>query len=200
MIIFGSNSSHLKSEHLTEVACPHCNESDCVDISVFGKYAHVFWIPVFPMGKSGASQCQHCKQTLKEKEMPQTFKSAFSTFKSQLKTPFWHFSGLLIIALFVGWMAFAGSKNKKDNQAFINSPQVGDVYEYKTEGDYYSLMKVTEVSSQEIVFVTNKFEVARSSKLYTIDKAENFLEEEYQISRQDLQDLYLNGDIVDVNR
>ena len=97
-------------------------------------------------------------------------------------------------------LAFAGSNNKIENQAYINSPQIGDVYEYKTEENYYYLMKVTEVSPQEIVFITNKFEVARSSKLYTIDKAENFLEEEYQISRQDLQDLYRNEDIVDVNR
>ena len=200
MIIFGSNSSHLKSEHLQEIACPHCQTTDSIDISVFGKYAHVFWIPFFPMGKAGASHCQHCKQTLKEKEMPENFKAAFKSFKSQLKTPVWHFSGLVIVILFIGWSVYAGNQNKKENQVFINQPQVGDVYEYKTDTDYYSLMKVTAVEGQNIIFVANDYEVARESKLGRIDKPENYSSDEYEISHADLVELYSTGQIVDVNR
>lgn len=200
MIIFGSNSSHLKSEHLQEIACPHCQNADSIDISVFGKYVHLFWIPFFPMGKVGASQCRHCRQTLKEKEMPENFKAAFKEFKSQLKTPIWHFSGLILLILFIGWSVYAVNQNKKETQLLISDPQVGDVYEYKTDADYYSLMKVTAIEGQSIIFVPNDYEVARESKLNRIDKPENYSPDEYEMSLEDLVELYNTGQIVDVNR
>lgn len=200
MIIFGSNSSHLKSEHLTEAPCPHCNTTDSIDISIFGKYAHVFWIPTFPLGKTGVSQCSHCQQTLKEKEMPPTFKDAFKTFKKTLKTPIWHFSGLLLIAIFLGWAFMAGSQNDKNNLMYIQSPQAGDIYELKSEGGYFTLAKVAAVDADSVYVIFNKYEIARSSKLKTLNKAENFQGDEYAISHEGLQGLFSSKEIIDVER
>ncbi len=200
MLIYGSNSSHLKSEHLTEISCPHCGNKDTVAISVHGKYAHVFWIPTFPLGKQGVSYCQHCKQTLEEKEMPETFKAAFKGFKSNLKTPFWHFSGLLVIALIVGFVVFSSSQDSKNNQIYIDNPQVGDVYELREENGSYSLAKVTDVVNDSVYVVFNQYEIDRSSKLYTINKKENFQGDEYSVHHSYLQELFNEGDIMGVER
>ena len=200
MIVFGSNSSHLKFEHLNEAVCPHCQSQDVIDINVFGRYAHIFWIPVFPMGKTGTTSCQHCKQTLKEKEMPSEFKQAFKHFKGSLKTPVWHFSGLIIIALFVGWSIYAGKQNQVKNDSSIANPMVGDVYEVKTNDEYYSLLKVTRVGEEQISIVSNKFEVSRTSKLQLIDKEDNFQGETFEMDKDRVLELYQTGDIIDVKR
>ena len=42
--------------------------SSTVELSVFQKYAHFFWIPSFPLGKAALNQCSHSKQVLKQKE------------------------------------------------------------------------------------------------------------------------------------
>jgi hypothetical protein len=68
---------------------------------VFQRYAHIFWIPFFPIGKTGASQCGHCKQVLKEKEMPSSLKMAFDDVKSRTKTPYWTFAGVAIIVVLI---------------------------------------------------------------------------------------------------
>ena len=200
MIVFGSNSSHLKFEHLKEAVCPHCQSQDVIDIHVFGRYAHIFWIPVFPMGKIGTTSCQHCKQTLKEKELPNEFKQAFKHFKGSLKTPIWHFSGLILIALFVGWSIYAGKQNQVQNDSSIANPKVGDVYEVKTNDKYYSLLKVTRVGEDQISIVSNKFEVSRTSKLQLIDKEDNFQGETFEMDKDRVLELYRTGDIIDVKR
>jgi hypothetical protein len=66
---------------------------------LFQRYAHVFWIPLFPIGKTGVSQCSHCKQILKLKEMPFALRLSYENMKSQTTTPFWVFSGSAVIAV-----------------------------------------------------------------------------------------------------
>ena len=200
MIIFGRGSTHLKSEHLKQISCPHCQSQDTVDISVYGNYAHVFWIPTFPIGKQGVSQCQHCKQTLKEKEMPDQFKQAFKAFKSTLKTPFWHFSGLLLIAVLIGWISYSGNQNDKANGAYIQAPLQGDVYEFKTDDGNYTLAKVVAVYDDSLEVVFNQYEINKASKLYTLNEPENYVDDSYIISKDDLVGLFEEGDILDVER
>ncbi len=200
MIVYGWNSSHLKSEHLKEVACPHCQNTDGISISVFGKYAHIFWIPTFPIGKEGVSECQHCKHTMKEKEMPDNFKHAFKAFKSTLKTPVWHFSGLMVVALIVGWFMWSGSQNDKENLTFIDAPLSGDVYHLKTETGNYTTAKVVAVEDDSVYVVFNKFEINKSSQVESLDEPDNYEPEEYSITKEDLLQLLEDGEITDVDR
>jgi len=95
MIIYGTRTKELASEWLNE-KCPNCGEPNSLTMHVFQKYAHVFWIPFFPAGKIGISQCSHCQQVLKENKMPPEMKAALKEIKPRTKTPLWMFVGTAI--------------------------------------------------------------------------------------------------------
>jgi hypothetical protein len=96
MIIYGSRNKQLAKEIINE-KCNHFGKQNCIDMYVFQKYAHVFWIPFFSIGKTGVSQCDHCKQMLKLKEMPSDYRLAYDNLKAQTKIPIWMFSGVALI-------------------------------------------------------------------------------------------------------
>lgn len=50
MIIFGSKASNIGNFEVPNSKCAYCENESTQRISVFGKYAHIFWIPFFPMG------------------------------------------------------------------------------------------------------------------------------------------------------
>jgi len=91
MIIYGIRNKELIKEHITD-KYPNCGTQNSIDMHVFQKYAHVFWTPFFPLGKTGVSQCDHCKQVLKLKEMPSSLTNVYENLKSQTKTPIWTFT------------------------------------------------------------------------------------------------------------
>ncbi|WP_448698980.1 hypothetical protein ACFGVR_18900 [Mucilaginibacter sp. AW1-3] len=100
MIIYGSKATHIITEQIAE-QCPHCSSANTMHMSVFQRYAHVYWIPMFGIGKTGVSQCLHCKQVLKLKEMPHALKLAYDNVVLRAKTPLFVFSGLAVIAVIV---------------------------------------------------------------------------------------------------
>lgn len=67
MIFYGTKGSHLKSERVSSVNCRHCEQQTSYTVSIFGRYAYLYWIPVFPLTKKGVAECDHCKITLKPK-------------------------------------------------------------------------------------------------------------------------------------
>ncbi len=99
MIIFGSRGTHLYSEEVSAIECSHCGQQTKHCISVFGRYAHVFWIPFFPMGKKGVSECNHCMRTLAPNEMSASLKLAYQKVSSATSTPFWYWSGLILVGV-----------------------------------------------------------------------------------------------------
>ena len=104
MLIYGTKAVHLKTEELKNSICPSCGTQGSLILSVFRKHAHVFWIPLFPIGKKGMSQCQHCKNLLEPKEMPETIKREYDNLKNKVKGPIWQFIGLVLIVLLFIWV------------------------------------------------------------------------------------------------
>ncbi|MCH3884741.1 hypothetical protein [Tenacibaculum aquimarinum] len=69
MIFYGTKGSHLNSERKGGIKCDNCNEITNHNISVYGKYGYLYWIPVFPMGKKKYfpnAQTAKLPMTLKE--------------------------------------------------------------------------------------------------------------------------------------
>ena len=69
MIFYGTRAKVLATEIITD-KCTNCGTQGSVEMHIVQQYAHVFWIPMFATVKKGVSQCSHCKQVLKYKEMP----------------------------------------------------------------------------------------------------------------------------------
>ncbi len=81
MIFYGINSSKLKDGQLNNVTCSNCETQTAMTYGVFGKYFYLYWIPVFPLGKTNILECNSCKKTYKLKELPEQIKHKFKTEK-----------------------------------------------------------------------------------------------------------------------
>jgi len=199
MIFFGSRGTNIHNEQVSGIKCSHCEQTTTHTISIYGKYFHVWWIPLFPIGKKGFSECNHCKKTLESKEMDEPIKLAYQKANANTKSPIWYWSGLIIIGLIIGLISFLGNQHDKDAISHINTPQKGDTYKYKPN-ERYSLLKVASVNNDSIFVVDNDYEVDKKSDLPDIDKPENYTLAPYGISRSDLKKLFETKKILDVDR
>ncbi|WP_299435725.1 zinc-ribbon domain-containing protein [uncultured Aquimarina sp.] len=200
MIIYGSRAVHIKSEQSKTAICPSCSTQGSLTLSVFRRHAHIFWIPLFPIGKKGISQCQHCKNVLKTKEMPEPIRREYDILKNKTKGPIWQFAGLGILIVLIAWGSYASAENKKLAGEYIASPMNGDIYEYKIETRSYSTLKVIAVSRDSVFVSPNEYEISKKSRIFKINKPENYSEFSYGISIEKLKEMYDSGEIFDINR
>ena len=107
MIIFGIRATNIGTFQ-SESTCEYCNNKETQQFAVFGKYAHIFWIPTFPLGRKAFSECTHCKRTVDKKNFSPELLAQYSTKKDSVKRPIWHWSGLIIFGMLVLFIAYAG--------------------------------------------------------------------------------------------
>ena len=199
MIIYGYRSSHLLTESVSGV-CPACTLPDVLRMSVFGRYAHVYWVPLFPIGKTGASECGHCRQVLRPTDMPAALQQHFRGLKQRAQAPWWHFAGLVLLLALVAWVVVAGKQDQRDNQTFIRVPHKGDLYHIRTENGHYSLLKVQDVAGNSVRLLANNYEIDNKTKVNELNKPENFSPEPVELTRYDLRIMLQKQEIVDVER
>ena len=200
MVIYGWRSSHIKTEGNTRVTCPHCGKKGGIVNSVFGRYFHIFWIPAFSLGKTGASQCTHCNRVYERKEMDNDMKRAYKTMKSDSRVPIWHFSGVFIVALLVGFFMISDKVEAQEDQSYIENPLAGDVYEYSNGPERYSTLKVVEVNPDSVYFLYNNYDYSQKAGIEEIKADSCYNEDVYMMSRQELENMFNSGTIYDVNR
>ena len=153
MIIFGTRTKFLTAFG-TQQTCSHCNNGQ-LNLAYTVSYFHIFWIPMFPIGKKGITQCPHCKQTLSENELSPQSRSLLNTQKGSAKTPLKYFAGLILIGVLIVSVITINVLDKKGG--YIRKPQIGDVYQVKgISENQYVLWKVTAVEGDSVVFSTNK--------------------------------------------
>jgi uncharacterized Zn finger protein len=201
MIFYGRRSSRIKDGRISNVTCPSCEENTSMNYSIFGKYAHIYWIPTFPMGRENIIECNNCKQTFKVKELSEQIKSKFNLEKQDAKTPIWNFAGLAIIACLIFSVMYFIKQDKIDAENYIESPQFGDVYTIKgSESGSISTMKVVEVSKDSVYVVYNNYEIEGYS-ISELDEAENYETEDlYGFSNEELKAMFAKKEISDVKR
>lgn len=200
MVIYGSKAVHVKSKESKTTTCPNCGTIGSVTLSVYRRHAHIFWIPLFPIGKKGVSQCQHCKNVLKTNEMPEPIKREYNALKKEIKGPIWQFTGLVIITALVAWGVYAEGERKKRAMEYISAPMKGDVYEHKVESGSYSTLKVIHLSNDSVFVAPNDYEISKKSSIHTIDKPENYSQSTYGISKNELGEMYGSGEIFEIKR
>lgn len=200
MIFYGTNSSRLKDGQLPNVTCPNCKNQTSMTYTVFGKYAYIYWIPLFPMGKVNVLECNHCKRTYKLKELPEQIQRKFEIEK-HTGVPLKHFTGLAIILIGIGYLAYSGSKHKDDEAQFIKAPAIGDVYSILSESKgQYTTMKVTSVTQDSVYVVFNDYEIDKRSAIYKIDKDANYGDYIDGYTKEEIVSLYNEKSIYNIDR
>ena len=169
-------------------------------MSVFGRYAHIYWFPLFPLGKTGAAECGHCLQVLQPKEMDHALKQALREAKQQVRVPVWHFSGLLLLAIAVMWGLIAQSNHQKNTESFVQAPHKGDLYHNRTENGHYSLLKVQDVTGNSVKLLANNYEMESMREVAKLNKPENYAAEPVELTRYDLNIMLTKEQILEVER
>ena len=200
MIFYGTKGAHLHSEKVSGVKCNHCEQQNAHTISIFSKYFYIYWIPIFPIGKKGVSECNHCKATYERKNMSEQLKLAHDNVKRNTKTPFTHWIGSLLMGAIILFGIYSVQQHGKDIVTYINAPQINDIVEYKSSDNAYSTVKVTNVTPDSIFFVANSMEISRKSKLYKIDKEKNYTAERFGMSLADYKKAFDDNYFLDVDR
>ncbi|TPN87227.1 zinc-ribbon domain-containing protein [Aquimarina algicola] len=93
--------------------CSFCKNRDTFMVTTFGKYFHLFWIPLFPVSRTSVAECQHCKRTFREREFTSEMLRALQKLNKKIpvKRPLWHSIGgilaLVPIVLIIGLFLFS---------------------------------------------------------------------------------------------
>ncbi len=150
MIIYGTSSKDLGTRKLQGVKCPNCEATE-IHAQAVSRYADVFWIPIFPYSKKFFTVCGNCNQVLEKKQMSQQMKDKLEMEKNHFKTPFYLFSGLIIIALLIGIGIYMSKSNDAAMAENVKHIEANDVIVFKEKSKEYSFAKVTEVRNDTIV-------------------------------------------------
>lgn len=198
MIIYGSRNKELANEHLAD-KCHNCGTQNSVVLHLFQRYAHVFWIPFFPIGKTGVSQCSHCKQVLKGKEMPPPLRASYENLKAHTRIPVWTFSGSVLLAILIITAIISDRKNDERNAKLILAPQSGDIFEIKIKNNGYTLYRVEEVKGDSVFVQANNY---GTSKITGLDDLKNkgYSAEVFGFSKSELKQMLDKGEIVNIDR
>ena len=201
MIFYGRKATKIKEGMLVNVNCPNCEDGRSMRYVIFGKYAYLYWIPMFPMGKEYVLECVNCQKTYNLKELPDPIKEKFKLEKADAKYPLWYFSGLAVLAVIIAFLMYAGKQNAENEKRYIEDPAVGDVYALETpQKGYYSTMKINKVTADSIFVIYNDVSIDKKSKTYKIDKPENYTTEFDGYSKAEIKSLFAKKTIYDVDR
>lgn len=198
MIIFGTRSKVLSGSTAT-ADCDYCSSKQTVRLSFVLRYFHIFWIPMFPLSKTGVSQCSHCKQTLYANQMPNALKMVYEEEKKKVKTPWAYRFGLILIGLFFAFVIASilfGGVNKK----YLNQPMVNDIYEVKYGNRQYVLYKVIAVNGSDVVVVESVETGRKASDLSKIKKDGVYQTSEITFTKAQLEELVKERKLRDIER
>ncbi|QXP60004.1 hypothetical protein [Olleya sp. HaHaR_3_96] len=201
MIFYGSKATKLKDGTLNNIKCPNCEDGRTMHYAIFGKYAYLYWIPMFPIGKENILECASCKKTYKLKTLPNQVREKFNLEKADVKYPIWYFSGLAVLAVIIAFLMYSGKQNAENEKRYIEDPAVGDVYALETpQKGYYSTMKINKVTADSIFVIYNDVSIDKKSKTYKLDKPENYTTEFDGYSKAEIKSLFAKKTIYDVDR
>lgn len=93
IFFYGTRASHIHTA-TPQATCLTCHTTGTHTLSTFGRYVHLYWIPLISIGKVSVSECQHCRVTHDEKAMPTQLRELATAQDRQVSAPFWHWTGL----------------------------------------------------------------------------------------------------------
>lgn len=201
MVFYGTRATTLKQGQINNVTCPNCNAITSMSYAIFGKYAHIYWIPSIPLGKENVIECNSCKKTYKLNSLPDGIKKKFEFEKQGARIPIWYFSGLAIILTIIALITYSSFRDKENAAIYVQDPQVGDVYSLDYLGNgFYTTMKVTSISGDTIIVVYNDYETDRKSQISRIDISKNYTTSIDTLTKSDIQFYFREGSIFDADR
>lgn len=202
MIVYGTKASTLKNGQIINVDCPNCNANTSMKYSVFGKYAHLYWIPLFPFEKITAAECNSCKKTYLYKDLPQNIKIKLDREKEKhgSKIPVWMFSGLFLILGGIAYGFYSSDKSDREAVEYIKNPKAGDVYSYVISQSRYTAIRVDKVVKDSVYLTDNDYETDQTTGIEEIDVPKNYTINKEVLTKEGIQKMFKDKLIFEINR
>lgn len=202
MIFFGTKASTIKNGQIININCPHCETNSSMIYSVFGKYAHIYWIPFFPYKKITLTECTNCKKTFEYKELPENIKTKIDREKERnpVKIPIWMFSGLFILVGIISFGFYNSYQNDINDAEYIKNPKVGDVYYIKMTDREFTTARVDKTTRTEIYLTNNDYVTDLESGIDEIEKNENYTKYKDTVSFIQIQEAFKDNLIISIKR
>jgi len=199
---YGTTSKHLKTNSVKNIACPQCATDSEMKYSVYGRYIHVFWIPVVAIKQKVFVECQHCYKTFEFKELPESFKKKYKqqTDTNPVKTPIWYFSGGVILLGILSFAIYTGIEAKGKEKIYVKNPKSGDVYRINLkDSPNYTTLKVNRVTKDSVTLFVNEYETSGYNGISEIDIDVNY-KSQVSISKEHLRKMYADSEIYQIDR
>ena len=202
MILYGSKGAHLRTAPLPGTGCPACTAQNSLTASVYSRYAHVYYIPFFPVNKVAVAQCGHCQQAWNEKSLPPELQPTVRELRKSTRFPLWHWAGVALLVLGLAGAFIAGRYHERDRVAWLAAPHTGDIYTVHSPGDStkYSLLKVVSARGNTVEVATNEYETDDSSPVTELNSPEKYRNASESLTLLDLQIMHNKGQLTDVDR
>ncbi len=197
-MIFGQNSKQLKQDSLIDV-CSNCKKIAKIDIHVIQKYAHVFWIPTFPMEKLAISHCNNCGFTFKTHQMPPSIKAIAYKLEKESKTPIELWTGLGIFGFIFVLGFFQAALRILKSQNNLNDPKINDVVEVKINQGF-TLYRIDSIVRDSVFVCVNNYGASSQEALNKIKEKNSFSNKTLSFSNQNFKGMFFSGEIINVDR
>jgi hypothetical protein len=200
MIIFGSRETYIGTARLRNGTCPACGQMDVLVVNMYCEYFHLFWIPMFPFRRRALAECRNCEHAIENRYMEGDVRDDYKEAKRSNRIPLWQFSGTVLLVLIIAQSIYSAQREKNRELDYISNPMAGDVVEYKTEDKEYSTFRIIQVTTDSLLVLFNDYVTTLSSGIPEIDVDSCYGQEYYYISRKDMEQMYNEYVIYDINR
>ncbi|WP_226665170.1 hypothetical protein [Microbulbifer aggregans] len=163
MIFFGSKGKTVPGQIIEGIECPNCENQKFLTFGII-RYFHLYWIPTFPTSRKAGVECTHCKRTLIGKEVPKDLGKIIKSEVFNKKNIAPMFSGTILIACLILFLAAAVSTNESQEFAYIEQPAVNDLYIVRlpeifedADPDFqYGLLKISRLDAGQAELQVSK--------------------------------------------
>ena len=199
IVIFGIHKHPYRSILPPDFRCSNCQEKGRTVFSQISRVFHIFYLPMLAFGHGHQTSCSHCKLSLKSSEMDREFKTDNQAFLKKNIPPIWHFSGAILIALFILSARVYGMKEKNDIRNRIVQLEEGRIFDFVTNTGSYSTFKAAKIEGDSVGLIYNLYDANRAADLHLIKVDKNYAGESRKVHRDQLLEWYDEGSVFHVH-
>ncbi|MRG46119.1 zinc-ribbon domain-containing protein [Chitinophaga sp. SYP-B3965] len=190
-IIYGKRNATIQKYAYNQESCKNCKAFD-MQVEVFKKYFHVFYIPFFPYGRKTATiTCKSCGNLAQDESLQEHAEKT-------AKPPFYYYAGLMIIAALALLIVYAVIAGNKAKAQYVAAPAAGDVFTIKKENTYY-FIRLTEVKGDSVFGYHSNLEYNRYVSKFA--KGDFFVKDDIiSIAKKDLKEMLDKDEIRSAER
>ncbi|GAB2787192.1 hypothetical protein GCM10027275_34830 [Rhabdobacter roseus] len=201
MFLIRGRRTKFKKAWQLNAPCPNCEQKNTLALSVFTSYAHLFWIPFFSMGRTGAVLCSHCGYTEEVKKTNEEIYGLYNTLKSEVKIPLTYYMGFPLLFIVFFHSIISSNDVRAEKSEYLEHPEVGDVYVFKPTGQAEFMgFRVVDVQEDTLFVHMNMYGSTSGYKMETADVDTSYIDFRIGYPKAELKEWHQQNGIYSIKR